>query len=83
MATDSSDPNRYQSLRRLRSLDKLLYQRRMNVSDMASLLGVHTRTIHRDLEALSDSGAHVRNDGPEWWSERVCFVVNLGSESDV
>jgi predicted DNA-binding transcriptional regulator YafY len=70
--------NRYQSLRRLMDLDKALYQKRLTIAEAGEAVGASARTVGRDMEALSDAGAHIRTDGYSWWSERVAFVANLG-----
>lgn len=78
MAADCQ--NRYQGLRRLIQLDLLLYQRRVTLNEACESVGSSGRTVRRDMEALSDAGAHIRTDGYVWWSERVAFVANLGMD---
>ena len=64
---------RNRQLVRAFALIRLLHRGRYTVAALAQPLGVTTRTVRRDLEALIDAGVPVSRDGEDaavYWIDR-------------
>ncbi len=68
---------RNESLMRVLRLANLLRAGRPTLDQLASLLGVSTRTIRRDLVTLTETGFVIQSTGSEY-GERVWHIGHDG-----